>query len=214
MLVIFDWDGTLINSTDKIVASMQQAAIDLCVEPQSHFAIEQIIGLSLPKAVETLYPMLDELTCDQIQVGYSRVFKEKDQTPCDFFPGVEDCLENLKLSGCKIAVATGKSRQGLNRVLDRLNWQEVFHSTRCADETASKPDPLMLKQLMSELNVTRERTIMVGDTEFDLGMAVNANIRSVGVSYGAHSVEQLTKYQPVSIIDRMSELPALLGLSE
>lgn len=211
MLVVFDWDGTLMDSAAKIVASMQQAAVNSGLAPQTTYAIEQIIGLALPQAIEVLYPDVPLLQRETVQQEYSREFIINDAVPCELFAGVEDCLDNLLVDGHAIAVATGKSRRGLDRVLQGRGWLNKFAATRCADETASKPSPLMLQQLMQQLNFATADTLMVGDTEFDLAMACNANVRSVGVSYGAHSVEQLQKHQPLYILDQLIDLPALLA---
>ena len=211
MLVVFDWDGTLIDSAAKIINSMQEAArhcrVDVCADDD----IKNIIGLSLPKALHTLYPQYSLDVREHIQKAYSEAFIAADHVPCDFFHGVEALLNTLEQQGCKIAVATGKSRAGLDRVLQRLNWQQRFQATRCADETASKPDPLMLTELMSELGYSASETLMVGDTEYDLGMAANAGVASVGVSYGAHSVSRLQKHNPVAIIDTISSLSTVVS---
>ncbi|NRB41604.1 MAG: HAD-IA family hydrolase [Pseudomonadales bacterium] len=206
MLVVFDWDGTIIDSAAKIIASMQQAARSCQVDVLVDDEIKNIIGLGLPEALLQLYPDLEFIKRKQIQAAYSEAFIEADKIPCDFFHGVEDLLHDLQGRGHKIAVATGKSRKGLNRVLQRLDWQQRFDATRCADETASKPDPLMLHQLMQQMDYAAVDTLMVGDTEYDLEMASNAGVASVGVSYGAHAVERLQKHGPIAIIDSLSLL--------
>lgn len=210
MLIVFDWDGTIIDSAAKIVGCMQQAADECSLPILEDEAIKNIIGLSLRNAVAHLYPALDEARNLEVQQAYSVAFKAADKVPCDFFVGVEECLAQLQDDGHYIAVATGKSRRGLDRVLGNLNWEKQFHATRCADETASKPDPLMLHQLMEELNVPAEETIMVGDTEYDLEMAVNAKVASVGVSYGAHAVERLQRHQPLAIVDNLVDIHKLI----
>lgn len=211
MLVVFDWDGTIIDSTGKIVASMQEAAKACQVEVLEYATIRNIIGLGLPEALLELYPGQSLSSRQQIQRAYSEAFIAADSRPCNFFDGVEDALDNLQSQGYKIAVATGKSRRGLDRVLARLGWEQRFDATRTADETASKPDPKMLLELMGQMSVANEATFMVGDTEYDLAMAVNAAVPSVGVSYGAHAVERLQKHQPIAIIDAMSELVEVIG---
>ena len=210
MLVVFDWDGTLIDSAAKIIASMQQAAIACEVEVLESAAIKNIIGLGLPEALLMLYPAQNLEKREQLQAAYATAFIAADHIPCDFFEGVEKLLHDLEAQGHKIAVATGKSRKGLNRVLESLGWKERFHATRCADETASKPNPAMLLELMHEMSVDASDMIMIGDTEYDLEMAVNAGVRSVGVSYGAHSIERLQKHAPLAIIDKISTLPRWL----
>lgn len=210
MLVIFDWDGTLLDSLAKIAQCMQLAARDAGLPPRSEEEIRGIVGLGLQEAVSTLYPEEVQAPLDVLRERYSHHFLIKDQQPCEFYPGVEETLERLKTDGHHIAVATGKSRRGLDRVLGNLGLESYFHATRCADETLSKPNPLMLSELLSEMDYPVERAIMVGDTEFDLGMAASLGMRRVGVSYGAHSHERLSRHQPEAIIDNMGQLLDLI----
>lgn len=210
MLVIFDWDGTLLNSLTKIAHSMQLAALDVGLEPCPEEKIRGIIGLGLPEAVATLYPELPAVPSQLLGERYSHHFLQKDATPCDFYPGVEDTLEALKANGHHIAVATGKTRHGLDRVLGGLGLQSYFHATRCADETRSKPDPLMLSELLVELDYDVGDALMVGDTEFDLSMAARLGMRRIGVSYGAHPHERLSQHQPEAIVDNINELLTLI----
>jgi phosphoglycolate phosphatase len=206
MLVIFDWDGTLLDSLAKIAQCMQLAAADAGLAPRSEPEIHGIVGLGIPQALATLYPDERQVSLDVFRDRYSHHFTIKDQRPCNLFPGVGDTLDELKSRGHHIAVATGKSRRGLDRMLGNLGWEDHFHATRCADETASKPDPLMLSELMVELDYGVEDALMVGDTEFDLEMASRLGMRRVGVSYGAHSPERLSLHQPEVIIDDIKEL--------
>lgn len=206
MLVIFDWDGTLLNSLAKISQCMQLAAIDAGLAPRSEPEIYGIIGLGIPQALAVLYPDVPQASLELLRERYSHHFQIKDQSPCEFYPGVRDTLAELKSSGHHIAVATGKSRRGLARVLGNLGWEDYFHASRCADETASKPDPLMLSELMTELDYGVKDTVMVGDTEFDLEMAARLGMRRIGVSYGAHAPERLSLHQPEVIIDQMNDL--------
>ena len=210
MLVIFDWDGTLLNSLAKISHCMQLAAVDAGLEPCSEPDIRSIIGLGLPEALATLYPHAPQAPLDLLRERYSHHFLIEDQRPCEFYSGVQDTLDTLKSGGHHIAVATGKSRKGLERVLGNLGWENYFHATRCADETMSKPNPLMLSELLSELDFAVEDAVMVGDTEFDLAMAASLGMRRVGVSYGAHSLQRLSIHNPEAIIDNLSELLRVL----
>lgn len=211
MLLIFDWDGTLIDSTGKITHCVQQAAMQVGLPVLPRTTIKSIIGLGLPEAIQTLYPEADATIREQLRIAYSDIFLSSDQrSGSDLYEGVESGLQQLRHQGHILAVATGKSRRGLNRVLDAFNWQDFFDATRCADETASKPNPLMLYQLLAELNTPVEQALMIGDTSFDLAMAQNAGMRSIGVSYGAHPVEHLTPLQPVSIIDQFSEIHSII----
>ncbi|WP_101759415.1 HAD-IA family hydrolase [Oceanicoccus sp. KOV_DT_Chl] len=206
MLIIFDWDGTLIDSTAKIIGSMQLAIAELGLPPIADDAVKGIIGLGLPEAVATLYPGTDVARLDQLRSSYSQYFIAADRVPCHFYPDVERVLDHLRDKGHQLAVATGKSRNGLNRVLSNLQLTDYFDASRCADETASKPDPLMLHQLLAELNYDAGAAVMVGDTAFDLEMAANAGVASVGVSYGAHPVDRLLLHKPRRIIDRFEQL--------
>jgi phosphoglycolate phosphatase len=211
MLVVFDWDGTLVNSTAKIVQAMQHAAESVGFNVLDDLSIQQIIGLGLPEAIATLYPSLTQIQSALMQDAYKAAFIAIDsQQSCVLFKGVEDCLAELESNDIQIAIATGKSRKGLDRMLVNYGWQNRFHATRCADETKSKPHPKMLHELSQALNMTPDQMLMVGDTTFDLEMAKNAGVQSVGVSYGAHSVTQLEEYSPLAIVDCLSKLPAML----
>lgn len=211
MLLIFDWDGTLIDSTRKITHCVQQAAKAVGLPVLSHSKTKSIIGLGLPEAIQTLYPEADADSREQLRVAYSDLFLSSDQNnSCELYDGVAAGLQQLKNQGHTLAVATGKSRQGLNRVLSSFDWLDFFAATRCADETASKPNPLMLHQLLNELDTPVEQALMIGDTTFDLAMAKKAGMRSIGVSYGAHPVENLQPLQPISIIDHFSELHPII----
>ncbi len=213
MLVVFDWDGTLIDSSDKIVLAMQRAAQSLQLEALSSHSIKQIIGLGLPEAIHTLYPMASDEHKLGLKQAYSQAFIELDrQLACRLFDGVIECFDRLDSLGIAKAVATGKSRKGLNRMLDNFDWHGRFVASKCADETASKPNPLMLEQLMQECGVSKSELVMIGDTSFDLEMARNAGVRSVGVSYGAHEVSVLEEFEPIAIVDDLSFLPDVLGL--
>ena len=206
MLYIFDWDGTLMDSTGKIVRCIQAAIADLRLPSRTDSEAKSIIGLGLPEVVATLFPGISDTDSTLFRKRYSQYFIEADQVPCHFYPGVERVLEQLRADGHSLAVATGKSRKGLTRVLGNVGMQNYFHATRCADETASKPNPLMLEQLLEELGCEADQALMVGDTQFDLIMAQNAGIRSVGVSYGAHSEERLLACQPLRLIDHFEQL--------
>lgn len=211
MLLIFDWDGTLIDSTGKITHCVQLAAEQVGLPVLPRPTIKNIIGLGLPEAIQTLYPQADAAIREQLRVAYSDIFLGSDQNSgSSLYAGVAEGLLRLRQQGHQLAVATGKSRRGLNRVLAAFDWQDFFDATRCADETASKPDPLMLKQLLSELNTPVEQALMIGDTTFDLAMAQNAGMKSLAVSYGAHPVERLKPLQPISVINHFSEIHSII----
>lgn len=206
MLFIFDWDGTLIDSTGKIIRCMREAINTLQLEDRSDHEVKQIIGLGLPEAIRQLFPDISDADLQRLRELYSANYVEADQTPCEFYPGVMAALDTLRGDGHHLSVATGKSRRGLNRVLGNLEMVDYFDASRCADETASKPHPLMLHQLLKELQVRPEEAVMIGDTEFDLEMANNAGIDGIGVSYGAHNLERLRACNPVQCIDHFDEL--------
>ena len=210
MLIVFDWDGTLLNSLAKISHCMQLAAADAGLEPRTETEVRGIIGLGLPEALATLYPESPDVSLESLRQRYGHHFLEQDVRPCGLYPGVRDTLDALKSEGHSIAVATGKSRAGLDRVLGNMGWENYFHASRCADETLSKPNPLMLSELLAELDYSAADAMMVGDTEFDLEMAANAGMRRIGVSYGAHSRQRLSIHTPEAIIDNMKELTSLL----
>ncbi len=211
MIVIFDWDGTLCDSIDHIVEAMQSAAAERGVSVPTEPAVRDIVGLGLPQAILQLFPALDDEARQQLSAAYSRLYVALDRGPAPLYPGALETLHALRDRGLELAVATGKSRRGLNRVLAGLGLEGFFDSTRCADETSSKPHPLMLHEILQERAKPVEEALMVGDTEFDLAMAGNAGIGSVGVSFGVHSVPRLQAHDPLAIVDT---LPELLDLPE
>lgn len=208
MLMIFDWDGTLSDSTAKIVGCVHAAAADLALPRLADQQVRDIIGLSLEQALAQLYPCLAAADLGRLKDAYVAHFTAADATPSAFYPGVMDTLNHLKHAGFVLAVATGKSRKGLARVLANLGMQDYFHATRCADETAGKPDPHMLHELTAYFNCASHEAVMVGDTEFDMAMARSAGMPRIAVSYGAHPIERLRPYQPVLCMDHFAELKA------
>lgn len=209
MLFVFDWDGTLSDSTDKIADCLALAIDELGLAPRSLQERKNIIGLGLSEAILALYPDLTESRIYELRDAYSKHYLLADAAASPLYPEAEETLIALKNSGHKVAVATGKSRRGLDRVLSRLGMADCFHATRCADEACSKPDPLMLHQLMQQLQVSAGQTIMIGDTEYDLEMAARAGVRSVGVDFGAHEVARLQKHNPIMVISTLSQVLSL-----
>ena len=205
-LVIFDWDGTISDSVARIVNSMQSAAVALDMTMPTYLEVKEIIGLGLTEAVFRLFPQASREQVFQLQTSYSRHYRAEDSAPCPFFPGVEETLHQLKADGYQLAVATGKSRAGLDRVLLSLGMEDFFHNSRCADETLSKPHPLMLEELLAEFDLPAEAAVMVGDTEFDMEMAVNAGMPRIAVSYGAHHADRLHAFEPLACVDLFSEI--------
>ncbi len=205
-LVIFDWDGTLMDSVAKIVHCFREAATDAGAAYPGDEAVRNVIGLGLKEAVDAIFPDADEATRHALLEGYRDHFLIHDKTEMPLFPGVAEGLAELSKQGYQLAVATGKARRGLKRVLDESPLKQLFHTTRCADETRSKPHPLMLKEIIVETGVSPARTIMVGDTTYDLEMARNAGVDSLAVSYGVHSCDRLSEYAPNGCMHSFAEV--------
>ena len=205
-LVIFDWDGTLIDSQANIVQCLQWMSRDLDLPVRTERELSNIIGLGLYEALNSLFPESDPQDYQQMVNRYRYHFLSSD--PSHPFPGAEEVLTQLSNNDYLLAVATGKGRRGLDKALDNTGLRELFHTTRCADETRSKPHPQMLEEILDELGVEPQRAVMIGDTEYDLQMAKNAGVHGIGVSYGVHDSERLHQCEPVAIID---EIRALLN---
>lgn len=210
-LLIFDWDGTLADSIGRIVEAMRMAAIQSEMEVRDDQAIKGIIGLGLPEAIRTLYPQISGSELIDFRQRYADCYMAMDNVPSRLFDGVLESMQAFRDEGYRLAVATGKARRGLDRVLKANNWLDWFDITRAADETASKPDPLMLHEIMAHCDVPAQRSLMIGDSSFDLLMARNAGMDSVAVGYGAQSLDSLRIYEPRLAIEEFSELRAWLG---
>ncbi|KAA0875465.1 HAD-IA family hydrolase [Nitrincola tapanii] len=209
-LLIFDWDGTLIDSEGRIISSMQAAAADLTLPKPSDAAVRNIIGLGLPEAILAIYPDADTALIEALRDRYAHYFLSADPTETHLFPGVRETLQSLAKTH-RLAVATGKSRKGLNRALTETGLGSLFEITRCADETTSKPDPHMLEEIIWMTDVSSKAALMIGDTEYDLEMGQRAGMDTLAVTYGAHEVERLLRWKPVHQIDEFSELQPWLG---
>ncbi|WP_343034761.1 HAD-IA family hydrolase [Thiomicrorhabdus cannonii] len=209
-LVIFDWDGTLMNSEARIVASIQAAA-ERCGLPvlPAHEA-KQIIGLSLDKAMLGLYPDATEAQLQAMAQSYTQSFLHECEVAMESFEGAEAMLFSLKNIGVKLAIATGKSRRGLDEVLKECGFGPYFDITRTPVESASKPDPLMLQQILEELEVELEHALMVGDTTFDMEMAHNINMDRVALTHGVHEAEALQVFNPLATFENLHQLHAWL----
>ena len=207
MLFIFDWDGTLIDSKAKITYSMQLAAQDMSWEPLEDSLIHNIIGLGLPEAILHLYPQVSNAERARLRDFYAANFIRLDEEKSsEFFPVVTETLEALRSQGHLLTIATGKSRKGLDRILSDLGMTNYFDATRCADETASKPHPLMLEQLLDHFNVQACDAVMIGDTEYDMEMAMRIAVPRIAVSYGAHHIDRLHQYEPELCLDQFDQL--------
>ena len=194
------------DSEGHIVESMQSAMQEQGLAVLTAAAVRDIIGLGLPEAVKMLYPDEPQSRRARLCEAYSRHFVAGNTAALELFPDAEKVLRDLKAAGYRLAVATGKTRKGLDRLLAYNEWHSYFQGSRCADETQSKPHPQMLYELLEAFDCCAEQALMVGDTEFDLKMASNAGIDSVGVSYGVHEVSRLEAHGPRLIIDQLLEL--------
>jgi phosphoglycolate phosphatase len=208
-LIVFDWDGTLMDSAGVIAAAIQAACADLGLAEPSEQAARHIIGLGLNEAIAHLLPALPAAEYPRMVERYRHHYLGKDQD-IPLFSGAERVVHDLHAAGFLLGVATGKSRRGLDRVLDHTGLRAYFHATRCADECFSKPHPEMLEQLMDQLGATRQRTLMIGDTSHDLQMAQNAGVPSLAVSYGAHLRADLLTHTPRACVDSITELATWL----
>ncbi len=204
-LIVFDWDGTLSDSTGLIVRCIQAACRDVGTVVPSNEAAAYVIGLGLRDALMHAAPGLPEERYPELAQRYRFHYVERAHE-LTLFEGTVEMLRALKLRNHGLAVATGKNRRGLDDALTNSPLRGLFDGTRTADETASKPNPLMLLELMAELGAAPERTLMIGDTTHDLTLAANAGVASLGVSYGAHEHSAFDAYAPVHVAHSTREL--------
>jgi phosphoglycolate phosphatase len=209
-LVIFDWDGTLMDSTGRIVECLCLAAEDARLPTLAPERARSIIGLGLPEAIRTLYPGIGDGDAEQMRQHYARHFIAAEAVPSRLFPGVRELLEELAERQVLMAVATGKSRRGLDRVWQGGDLGRYFAASRCADESRSKPHPAMVHELLDQLGVLSHRALVVGDTSFDLEMARNAGVESVAMTWGAHPPSLLAQYSPRMLLDDIRGILPLL----
>lgn len=210
-LLIFDWDGTLMDSADKIVCCFREAVRDCGLPPLLDEAIRRTIGLGVAEALTRLLPNIDDQGRVAVASRYREHFLHLNETPMPLFPGVASALRAFRVQGYRLAVATGKSRAGLQAALKASGLADLFCASRCADETRSKPDPLMLNELLTETGVDRTRALMVGDTTYDMEMAFNADMACVAVSYGVHARADLLLHGPAVCVDSFAAFSAWLG---
>lgn len=204
-LLVFDWDGTLMDSAAVIVESIQAASRDIgVVEPDDDEA-RHIIGLGLNEAIAALFPDLGQADYARLAERYRHHFMARD-AHIPLFAGAHETVRELHEAGFLLAVATGKGRRGLDRVLEHTGLRPWFHATRCADESFSKPHPHMLLDLMDVLGAAPGRTLMIGDTSHDLQMAANAGVAGLGACYGAHPREGLLAFSPLACAENFAEL--------
>lgn len=204
-LLIFDWDGTLMDSAGFIVDSIQKACADLEISVPSDRACRHIIGLGLLQALQTLLPDLPQERYPQLVERYRHHYLGRDHE-IPLFAGVEAGIRDLHGAGFTLAVATGKSRAGLVRALDYCGLATCFSATRCADQTHSKPHPAMVEEILDELFMDKSQALVIGDTAHDLLMASNAGVARLGVTYGAHLPEDLHAHAPLAVLDSFEEV--------
>lgn len=208
-LIVFDWDGTLMDSTSTIVKCIQAAAKDLGLPIPHERDAAYVIGLGLLEAMQAVLPEIDPKYYPRMVERYRYHYLSRDHELV-LFDGVPQMLAELSQQGYFLAVATGKSRVGLNRSLDAARLLSVFDATRCADETFSKPHPAMLQELTRELGQDIQRTVMIGDTTHDLQMAINAGAAGIAVHYGAHPPHELQALNPIFAAGSIPHLHAWL----
>lgn len=209
-LLVFDWDGTLMDSQAQIVNCMKSAIVELGLETRTDKQISDIIGLGLEEAIAVLYPLIDSKMVIKTAQTYREHYLYKDKTPSPLFDGAKDVIITLQNIGYDLAVATGKSRRGLDKGLNETGLNAYFPITRCADETRSKPHPQMLEEILVDYNTDASKALMIGDSEYDLQLANNTKVDGFAVSYGVHNLIRLLKHDPVGFIDDIKQLPEWL----
>ncbi|WP_286232533.1 HAD family hydrolase [Thalassotalea sediminis] len=210
-LVIFDWDGTLMDSIARIISSVQQLAMSENLALPNEDAIKGIIGLSLDEALTTLFPNADSHDVEQLKRGYKKHYVDLDPTPAPIYDYAHQLLSGLKNRGKFLAVATGKAREGLHRVWQEAALCDYFDSSRCGCECTSKPHPDMIEQLLEEFNIAPENAVMIGDSILDMEMAKRAGVDSIGVTHGVHEREKLSLYSPTAIVNSLQEIEELIN---
>lgn len=211
-LVIFDWDGTLADSAGQIVSAMQRAISALKLPPRSDEAIAELIGLGLNDALVRLYPDADLGHLRQLLESYRAQWLSEGAGEAELFAGALDALQALRDDGFRLAIATGKSRRGLDRSLaHHVAVRDLIIASRTADETASKPDPLMLSELLALEGLRAEQALMIGDTEYDVAMAAAIGMPAVGVTCGVHAPQRLQRAGAHALLERVADLPRWLA---
>lgn len=205
-LIVFDWDGTLMNSLDHITYCLRHAFLDMGLEDRPDHELQRVIGLGLEQAMMELVPGQDEEFYEQIVQSYRNHWMGSPPGLSQFYEGIPQLLNQLYSRNIPMAVATGKSRRGLDKQLQEENVGHFFSCTRCADESISKPAPDMLLEILHELSVSASSTLVIGDTEFDMQMARAAGCDRIAVGYGVHTADSLTPYEPVTIANTPKEL--------
>jgi phosphoglycolate phosphatase len=209
-LVVFDWDGTLMDSAACIAGSLQAACQDMGYAVPSERDARYVIGLGLHDAMAHVLPGVEPAAYQSVVERYRHHFLLRD-SGTNLFPGVREMVHDLRREGHLLAVATGKTRRGLDRALETTGLMPFFHATRCADESHSKPHPAMLHWIIAQLNVLPERTLMVGDTTHDMAMAQAAGVARLAVAHGAHEASDLVQFEPLACVGDCAGLRAWLA---
>jgi phosphoglycolate phosphatase len=206
-LLIFDWDGTLMESTDVIVKSILSTVNDLKLQKPSIKAIHDTIGLNLKDQCDILFPNVNyEQFHDRHLENYATYSSE-----ATFFDGAIETLNFLKKLNYKLAIATSKHRHRLEKQLNDYNLNSLFSATSCGDDGFSKPDPRMIKTILNKLKIDAKRSVMIGDSEYDMQLANGAGVNAIAVCYGIRDKEQLSKYKPIKYINDIRELQPLFN---
>ncbi len=208
-LIVWDWDGTLADSTGMITNAIVQAAEQVGLPKLDPLAARNIIGLGLKESIYALFGDLPADVAQKLAMQYSANYYAGEQA-IPLFKGAKETIIELKRSGYKLAVATGKGRRGLNLALQHSGLTPYFHATRTVDECFSKPHPQMLDEIMDDCVATPERTLMIGDTSYDLQMAKNASVQAVAVTFGAQSREKLSGYNSIETFHQFNDLSTWL----
>jgi phosphoglycolate phosphatase len=209
-LIVFDWDGTLMDSAARIVTCMQRAAADLAITVPEPAPVREIIGLGLAEAMARLFPGLPVPDHDRLVEAYRGHWLGSELPSSALFPGAVELVEGLHRRGLRLAVATGKSRRGLDSALAETGLGPWFPITRCADETFSKPHPQMLLEILTDWDTDPSAALVVGDTEYDMQMAANAGVAAVGVAHGVHAAERLLAHGALHCFDDLAQLASWL----
>lgn len=209
-LIVFDWDGTLSDSADRIVRAVGRAAAQVGLPVLAAQQVRDIIGLGLMESFQTLYPDADVGLFEPFTTGYRDAYLSSEQATARLFDGAIETLGTLH-SEFTLAVATGKSRVGLDREMVETETAHFFRTSRCADETEPKPHPQMLLEILEQTGIAPDETLMIGDTDHDIKMAHGAGVTPVAVNCGAQLPDRLSAANPAVILDSVSQMPAWIA---
>jgi len=214
-LLVFDWDGTLVDSIERIVTSLQFASREITAIEISEKQARDVIGLGLGEAIARLHPELaandDSQILSDLADSYRQHYLYDNPVPAPLFAGVREMLDDLRRQNYQLAVSTGKSRHGLEQSLAEHGLGEYFADIRCASDHRSKPHPEMLHKILQKLNFSASETLMIGDSEHDMKMANNAQMACIGVTHGVHDAQTLQQFQPLACLNNITELSYYLN---